>query len=61
MNVRYLYYLPQNKFSSEGDFMMEWYTSGVFNNSKHFPLGITAARNGSIYITDHYAHYIQKY
>jgi len=40
---------------------MQWYTSGVFDDSKHFPLGITAARNGSIYITDNYAHCIQQY
>ena len=50
-----------HKFNSEGDFLMQWYTSGVFDDSKHFPLGITAARNGSIYITDNYAHCIQQY
>jgi DNA-binding beta-propeller fold protein YncE len=50
-----------HKFSPSGDFLAQWYSSGVFDNSKHFPLGITAAKNGYIYITDHYAHCIQIY
>jgi DNA-binding beta-propeller fold protein YncE len=50
-----------HKLNPNGEFTSQWYTSGVFKDSKHFPLGITAAKNGNIYITDHYAHCIQKY
>lgn len=50
-----------HKFNSEGEFLVQWYTSGTFDNSKHFPLGITTTDDGSIYITDHYAHCIQKF
>lgn len=50
-----------HKFNSNGEFQTQWYTSGVFDDSKHFPLGITTIKGGSIYVTDHYAHCIQKY
>lgn len=50
-----------HKFNSDGEFLAKWYTSGVFDDSKHFPLGITTTKNGSIYVSDHYAHCIQKY
>jgi DNA-binding beta-propeller fold protein YncE len=50
-----------HKFSPSGDFLTQWYTSGVFDDSKHFPLGITTTKGGNIYITDHYAHTVQKY
>jgi tripartite motif-containing protein 71 len=50
-----------HQFNSNGEFTSQWFTSGVFKDSKHFPLGITVAKNGNIYITDHYAHCIQKY
>jgi DNA-binding beta-propeller fold protein YncE len=50
-----------HKFNSVGEFLVQWYTSGVFDNSKHFPLGITTTKGENIYITDHYAHCIQKY
>jgi DNA-binding beta-propeller fold protein YncE len=49
------------KFSPGGDYITSWFTSGNFDNSKHFPLGITVIRNGTVYITDHYAHCVQKY
>ncbi len=49
------------KFNSGGEFQLQWKTSGSFDNSRHFPLGITAAENGCVYVTDHYAHCIQKY
>ena len=49
------------KFTPGGEFQLLWETSGISDNSRHFPLGITAAENGSVYITDHYAHCIQKY
>jgi hypothetical protein len=39
----------------------KWPTSGNFDNSRHFPLGITAAKNGTLYITDHFDHTIQRY
>jgi DNA-binding beta-propeller fold protein YncE len=50
-----------HKFSPSGDFLTRWHTSGVFDNSKHFPLGITAGKNGYIYVCDNYAHCIQIY
>lgn len=50
-----------HKFNPGGEFLTQWYTSGVFDDSKHFPLGITTAKGGSIYITDHFSHCIQKY
>jgi hypothetical protein len=28
---------------------------------KHFPLGITADKEGSIFVTDHFSHCVQKY
>ena len=49
------------KLNSTGAFITHWKTSGVLDNSKHFPLGITAPGNGSVYVSDHYAHCIQKY
>ncbi len=49
------------KFSSDGEFQLLWKTSGVSDNSRHFPLGITAAGNGYVYVTDHYGHNVQKY
>jgi DNA-binding beta-propeller fold protein YncE len=39
----------------------KWLTTGNFDSSKHFPLGITAAKNGTLYVTDNYAHAIQQY
>lgn len=50
-----------HKFSSAGDFLAQWYTSGVFDDSKHFPLGITTTKGGNIYVTDNYAHCVQRY
>jgi tripartite motif-containing protein 71 len=55
------YNLRIHKFSPSGDFLVQWYTSGVPDDSKHFPLGIIASKNGSIYVTDHFAHCVQKY
>lgn len=39
----------------------KWSTSGNFDNSRHFPLGIVAAKDGTLYVTDHFAHTIQRY
>lgn len=39
----------------------KWLTTGNFDNSRHFPLGITSAKNGALYVTDHLAHTIQRY
>jgi DNA-binding beta-propeller fold protein YncE len=50
-----------HKFSAGGEIITQWNTSGIPDDSKHFPLGITVAGNGNIYITDHYAHCIQAY
>jgi sugar lactone lactonase YvrE len=49
------------KFNSKNEYQMQWVTSGVFDDSKHFPLGLAVASNGYVYVTDHYAHCIQKY
>ncbi len=49
------------KFTSSEEFSNMWVTSGVMDNSKHFPLGIVAPKNGFVYVTDHYAHCVQKY
>lgn len=50
-----------HKFNSEYEPVTHWLTSGVSDNSKNFPLGITVANDGSIYITDHYANCIKMY
>jgi DNA-binding beta-propeller fold protein YncE len=50
-----------HKLSSEGVSLAQWITSGLLDNSNHFPIGIVATKGGSVYITDHYAHCIQKY
>lgn len=50
-----------HKFNSAGGFLTQWVTSGVFDDSKHFPLGITTTKGGNIYITDHFAHCVQRY
>jgi tripartite motif-containing protein 71 len=49
------------RFNPSADFLNLWKTSGVFDDSRHFPIGIVAAKNGFVYVTDHYAHCIQKY
>jgi DNA-binding beta-propeller fold protein YncE len=49
------------KFNSSGDFQEQWFTSGLFDDSRHFPLGITVTRNKNVYITDYYAHCVQYY
>jgi len=49
------------KFNADGEFLMKWITSGVLDNSRHFPLGVVAPGNRNVYITDHYSHCIQKY
>jgi DNA-binding beta-propeller fold protein YncE len=49
------------KFGSDGKSQTQWVTSGILDDSKHFPLGITTTIDGSIYVTDHYAHCAQKY
>jgi DNA-binding beta-propeller fold protein YncE len=50
-----------HKFSPSGEFLSQWYTAGVMDNSKHFPLGVTTGKDGYIYVTDNYSHCIQKY
>ena len=49
------------KFGADGEFRDQWVTSGVMDDSRHFPLGITAAPNGCVYVSDQFAHCIQKY
>lgn len=55
------YNFKVQKFSANGEFLDQWATSGVFDDSMHFPLGITTAPNGYVYVTDQFAHCIQKY
>jgi len=50
-----------HKFSSSGDIITQWYTTGVLDDSKHFSLGITTTKGGNIYVTDHFAHCVQRY
>ena len=50
-----------HKISPSGNFIFQWFTSGVFDDSKHFPIGIAITKEGDIYVTDHYAHCVQKY
>ena len=55
------YNFSGHKFNANGEFLTRWNTSGILDDSKHFPLGITVSGSGSIYITDHYSHCIQRY
>ena len=41
--------------------LTRWTTTGNFDNSRHFPLGIALAKDGTIYVTDHLSHTIQRY
>jgi len=50
-----------HKFNANGEGLLQWQTAGMPDDSKHFPLGITAAKNGNIYVVDQYAHCIQVY
>ena len=49
------------KFNPPGEYQSAWMTSGVFDDSKHFPIGIAVGNDGTVYVTDHYAHCIQVY
>ena len=49
------------KFNPAGEYQSAWMTSGVFDDSKHFPIGIAVGNDGTVYVTDHYAHCIQVY
>jgi tripartite motif-containing protein 71 len=49
------------EFNANGEFVKLWLTPGLFDNSKHFPLGITVTKEGSVFVTDHLAHCIQKF
>ena len=50
-----------SKFTSDGEIINDWTTSGTFDNSSHFPLGILVSGEGTVYVTDHFAHCVQKY
>ena len=50
-----------HKFNSNGENILQWQTPGLNDDSRHFPLGIVAAGNGSLYVVDQYAHCIQKF
>ena len=48
-------------FTSGGEHISEWITAGTMDNGSHFPLGILISVDGSVFITDHYSHCVQKY
>jgi tripartite motif-containing protein 71 len=48
-------------FNKNCDYLSGWITSGVLDDSKHYPIGVVAGTDGMVYITDHYAHCVQKY
>lgn len=56
---RYNFRVQQS--NSSGIHVWSWRTTGIFDDSKHFPLGIAAGYDGAVYVVDHYAHCIQKY
>jgi tripartite motif-containing protein 71 len=47
--------------SANGEPQAQWLTSGVFDDSKQFPIAVAAGPDGCVYVVDHYAHCIQKY
>lgn len=49
------------KFSPRMKFQGAWLTSAIFEDSRYFPLGIATAKNGLVYVTDHYAHTVHLY
>jgi DNA-binding beta-propeller fold protein YncE len=49
------------KFDSKGNYQLQWLASGIFDDSKSFPLGIVTGKDNNIYVTDHYAHCILQY
>lgn len=49
------------KFDSKGNYQLQWLVSGIFDDSKYFPLGIVTGKDNHVYITDHYAHCILQY
>jgi DNA-binding beta-propeller fold protein YncE len=53
------YNFKVQQFSAAGEFIQQWITPGIPDDSRHFPLGITAAGNGKVYVTDHFAHCVQ--
>ena len=48
------------KFDAGNNFQLQWLTSGIFDDSKYFSLGIAVGGN-SVFVTDHHAHRIQQY
>jgi tripartite motif-containing protein 71 len=55
------YNLRIQQLNREGKPLSAWLTPGIPDDSKHYPLGITLSHDGCIYVSDHYAHCIQKY
>jgi tripartite motif-containing protein 71 len=49
------------KLNADGIFQSAWMSSGILDDSKHFPMGIAVSSDGMVYVVDHYAHCIQKY
>ncbi len=49
------------KFDSESNYQLQWLVSGIFDDSKYFPLGIVVGKNDNIYVSDHHAHCIYQY
>jgi len=48
-------------FDSKGTFESFVISSGIMDDSKHFPMSITTDSKNNVYVSDHYSHYIQKY
>lgn len=48
-------------FDSEGTFKSLVISSGIMDDSKHFPMCITTDSKNNVYVSDHYSHHIQKY
>lgn len=55
---RYNFRIQQ--FDAANNYQTQWLTPGVFDDSKHFPLGIAVYAN-TVYVADHYSHTIQRY
>ena len=49
------------RWSQGGGFEWSWKTAGAGDDSERYLLGITAGKDGDVYVTDHYRHCVQKY
>ncbi|GIS95121.1 MAG: hypothetical protein CM1200mP22_23580 [Dehalococcoidia bacterium] len=49
------------KFTSEGVFVSKWGTLGTGDGQFNYPLGVSVASDGSVYVADAFNHRIQKF